>query len=163
MPLPHDPGPHWGEVGIHGLHRPREWDAVGSVRAPGQPGDAATFVALPDGRLQVEEGAPGLDPAALAAALSLAPPYRAEAVRRAGDVWAVAGRRIDVVRLRDDPGGATVELVRDEVGVSARIDGEPSFALVPELDRLARARFSTYVLEAERLAGPLWEVVVSPL
>ncbi len=30
-PLLHEPGPHWGEVGIHGLHRPRRWDAVAVV------------------------------------------------------------------------------------------------------------------------------------
>ena len=163
MPLPHDPGPHWGEVGIHGLHRPREWDAVATVGASGLPGDAATFVALPDGRLLLEEGAAGLDPGPLAAALGLSPPYRAEAVRRSSRVWAVAARRIAVVELTDDPGGTVVEVVRDEIGPSVRVDGEPTFVLVPELDRLALGRFRTYVVEATRLDGALWEVVVSPL
>ena len=32
-PEPVDPGPNWGEVGIHGVSRPRRWDAVGSVEA----------------------------------------------------------------------------------------------------------------------------------
>ncbi len=55
VPLPHDPGPHWGEVGIHGLHRPREWDAVLTVEAPDVPGDEGWFVVLADGRVLVEE------------------------------------------------------------------------------------------------------------
>ena len=57
MPLPHDPGPHWGEVGIHGLHRQREWDAVVTVEAPGAEGADLWFVALRDGGVVVEEGA----------------------------------------------------------------------------------------------------------
>ena len=56
MPLPHDPGPHWGEVGIHGLHRQREWDALTTVDAPEVVGDELWFVALADGRTVVEEG-----------------------------------------------------------------------------------------------------------
>ena len=31
---PHDTRPRWGEVGIHGVHRQREWDAVATVDAP---------------------------------------------------------------------------------------------------------------------------------
>ena len=47
-PEPHDPGPHWGEVGIHGVHRQRDWDALVAAAA-GDPGDEVRFVALADG------------------------------------------------------------------------------------------------------------------
>jgi hypothetical protein len=36
-PEPLDPGPHWGATGIHGVPRPRRWDAVGPAVAPGLP------------------------------------------------------------------------------------------------------------------------------
>ena len=106
VPAPHDPGPHWGEVGIHGLHRQREWDALVSVRAQ-LSGDRAGFVALPDGTLFVEEGADDAALGVLADALEQAidPPYRAEAVLRERDIWAVGAHRVDVVELADDPGG----------------------------------------------------------
>jgi len=48
VPLPHDPGPHWGEVGIHGLHRQREWDAVATLESSAA-GMEAWFVVLADG------------------------------------------------------------------------------------------------------------------
>lgn len=163
-PPPHDPGPHWGEVGIHGLHRAREWDALVSVRAE-LPGDAARFVALPDGSLLVEEGPDGEALAALADALedSVEPPYRAEAVRRERGVWAVAANRIDIVELADDPGGDVLQLVRDETGLTLRIDDAPTLTRIRELEALGSARFATYVVEAARLDGALWEAVVVPL
>ena len=78
MPLPHDPGPHWGEVGIHGLHRPREWDLVVTVEAPEMAGDELWLVVLPDGRVVVEEG--GGDVSALVASVALRRPFRAQFV-----------------------------------------------------------------------------------
>jgi hypothetical protein len=54
-PEPVDPGPNWGEVGIHGVSRPRRWDAVGSVEAPDLEGDALNFVALSNGEIVVDE------------------------------------------------------------------------------------------------------------
>ena len=50
MHLPHDPGPHWGEVGIHGLHRQREWDAVVTLERSAA-GSDAWFVVLADGHV----------------------------------------------------------------------------------------------------------------
>ena len=41
---------------MHGIARPREWDAVVTADAPGLRGDAVVFVALPDGELLVEDG-----------------------------------------------------------------------------------------------------------
>ncbi len=160
MPLPHDPGPHWGEVGIHGLHRQREWDAVATVELPETAGDEASFVVLRDGLMVPEAG--DADPAAFAAAVALAPPFRARAVRRDGVTWAVAARRIETVELEDAQGGE-VEIAWDGSERSVRIDGEPTLGGVPALERLAAARYSTYVVTASRLAGATWEVAVSPL
>ena len=160
MSLPHDPGPHWGEVGIHGLHRQREWDALATVDAPEIEGDAAWFVALGDSRLVVEEGAGEVD--RLAGVVSIAPPYRAHAVRRDGGLWVVAARRIDTVELRDDPGGDNVELSWDGVERAVRIDGRPTLTRVAELEELA-AGHARYVVTAARIAGSVWEVLVAPL
>ena len=43
------------------------------------------------------------------------------------------------------------------------VDGMPSLANVPVLDRLGESRGSSYVIRAERLAETAWEVQVSPL
>ena len=51
-----EPPAPWREVGVHGMQRPREWDATHTVEAPGIEGDAATFVVLPDGSVLVEDG-----------------------------------------------------------------------------------------------------------
>ena len=104
-PEPVDPGPNWGEVGIHGVSRPRRWDAVGSVEAPDLEGDQLNFVALSSGEIVVDEYDPegAIAPLAETIDQSLERPYRAEAVRRDGDVWAVAAERIQVAEL-DVPG-----------------------------------------------------------
>jgi hypothetical protein len=158
-PLPHDPGPHWGEVGIHGLHRPREWDAVATVRTE-LPGEVVRFVALPDGTVVVEEGDENVDPSVLADAVEaeVTAPYRAEAVHRGKDVWAVAARAIDVVEIADDPGGEVVQLVWNGVERRFLVDGVPSLARARELEALAPTRSEGYVIDAERLDGALWEV-----
>jgi hypothetical protein len=161
VPLPHEPGPHWGEVGIHGLHRQREWDAVTLVDAPDVGGDDLWFVVLADGSIVHEEGA--ADPGALTEALALQPPLRAHAVRRDGALWAVAARRIETAELARDPGGDSVELSWDGVERSVRIDGEPTLAGVPELEQLGAARHATYVVRATRLIGSTWEIAVAPL
>ena len=160
MPLPHDPGPHWGEVGIHGLHRQREWDAVVTVVAPDLAGNELWFVALEDGRVVEDRGG---DAAPLVRLLARQAPYRAHAVRRDERVWAVAVRRTETVELDRDPGGAFVELAWDGVERSVRIDGEPTLAGVPELERLGSERHAAYVVTASRLVGAVWEVDVTPL
>jgi hypothetical protein len=160
VPLPHDPGPHWGEVGIHGLHRQREWDAVSAVELAAD-GSEAWFVVLRDESVVVEAG--DADPALFRRAISLAPPFRAHAVRRDGATWAVAGRRIETVELADDPAGDEVEIAWDGSERTVRIDGEPTLRGVPALERLAASRHSTYVVTAARLAGVTWEIAVSPL
>ena len=44
-------GEQRGEPGIHGVPRPRRWDAVATAAAPGLRGEIVHFVALPDGTL----------------------------------------------------------------------------------------------------------------
>jgi hypothetical protein len=51
-------GEQRGEPGIHGVPRPRRWDAVATTAAPGLRGEIVHFVALPDGTLVVEEDEP---------------------------------------------------------------------------------------------------------
>ena len=161
MPLPHDPGPHWGEVGIHGIHRQREWDAVVTVLAPDLAGDELWFVALPDGRVVVDDDA--ADPAAMVLSLDRQAPYRAHAVRRDERLWAVAVRGIETIALERDPGGSFVELAWDGAERSVRIDGEPTLAGVPELERLGAERHAAYVVTAARLVDDVWEIEVTPL
>lgn len=162
MPLPHDPGPHWGEVGIHGLHRQREWDQVVTVESELE-GEEAFLVALPNGRVLAETGPRGHDWEPLVAAVGLPRPFRARAVRRDGRTWVVAVRRIEVLELARDPGGDEVELAFDGAERSVRLDGEPTLAPVPELEALGAGRYDAYVVRATRLEGAVWEVEVAPL
>ena len=116
---------------------------------------------LDDGTVVGEGG--DADPASFRAAVSVAPPFRAHAVRRDGTTWAVAARRIETAELDDEPAGNEIEIAWDGAERSVRIDGEPTLRGVPALERLAAARHSTYVVTAARLAGEVWEIAVSPL
>ncbi len=150
-------GAPWDTAGIHGLHRPREWDVVLAVAAPEIEGDRAQFVAPGPGRgLVVEEGPVALDPLAAAVEQELAPPYRAEAVRRDGGLWAVAARAIEV---RELPGlrGAEIEVALHDGERTVLVDGEPSFGSIPALEQ------PDHVVRAHRIEGDLWEVEVNPL
>jgi hypothetical protein len=148
--------PAWTETGITGLHRPREWDAVVTVDAPGLKGDRAVFVALPGGDLVVEDGPDDLEALATALERELKPPYRAEAVRREGELWAVAGRRIELIEL---PGvaGEEVELTSNGEERTLLIDGERSFGSIPALERPG------HVVRARRVDGELWELEADAL
>jgi hypothetical protein len=161
LPLPHEPGPHWGEVGIHGLHRQREWDLVVPVERAGVRGDEVWFVALEDGSAVVESG--DADPEPFRPAIDLAPPFRARAVRRDEQTWAVAARRIETVQLADDPAGDRIEIAWDGSERTVRIDGAPTLAGVPALEQRAAERYGTYVVTAARVSGATWEVAISPL
>jgi hypothetical protein len=162
-PAPLDPGPNWGEVGIHGVPRPRRWDAVASVDAPGLVQDELHFVALPGGELVVDRDEPEGTVAPLAGAVeqSLERPYRAEAVRSDGDVWAVAARRIEVAEL--EAPGEDLQLAASNGERTLTVDGERSFGTVPQLERLGESIGSEYVVRARRVAGRVWEVEASPL
>jgi hypothetical protein len=163
---PLDPGRHWLETGITGLARQREWDVVATVEGTGEQGDEAEFVALPDGRLVVESGTAGFDPATVAAALesSIEAPYRAVAIRRE-DRWAVGARAIEVARLAPDPPGEDLELTWDGttlVLVADRMPADPARASALEAVASERGH-RQYAARAHRLAGELWEVLVLPL
>ena len=95
----------------------------------------------PTGRSCVESDG-GADPAPFAAALgeSIAPPYRALAVRRP-EVWAVGAVAIEVGRLEPDPRGDELELTWNGSELELTIDdlpAEPSRAAA--LERLAAER-----------------------
>lgn len=159
---PLDPRPPF-ETGIHGLARPRQWDAVVTVETA-LPGESASFVALPDGTLLVEEGSGELQPLADAVEAQLAPPYRAEAIKRDGDVWAVAANRVEVVELREDVGGDEIELAVQRDHHTLLVDGRQVFGSAPTLERLAADRHGeAWVVRAARLDGNLWEVRTAAL
>ena len=99
---PHQPGPHWGEVGIHGLHRLREWDAVSLVEVPAPTRErgvrrAARRLVRHRGRRR------SACPAELAAALDLRPPLPGRGDPASGvDV----GRRRAAIEVVELPGFA---------------------------------------------------------
>jgi hypothetical protein len=150
-------------VGIHGIARLREWDAVVTAEAPGLEGDRVDFVALPDRSLLVddEQGEAALDTLAAAVEEQLAPPYRARGVRQTETLWAVSARRIEVARF--EAGGDQVELTQTPEGRTLRVDGMPVFGSVPALERAGEAVGSSYAIHAERLDADLWEVRVAQL
>jgi hypothetical protein len=166
--LPADPpgfdGEARGEAGIHGVPRRRRWDVVTTAEAPGLRGDGVHFVALEDGTLVVDEDEPdgALAPLADAVEGKLAPPYRAEAVRRTAADWAVAARRIDLVESRSLRGDEA-ELVVTREGHVLRIDGRTTLGRAPELERVGAGRGSEYVVRARRIDGDVWETEASAL
>lgn len=164
---PHDPTPRWGEVGIHGVARPRAWDAVVTADAPRLGVGELEFVTLHDGTLVVDDALdlePGaLDPLAAALEAQLQPPYRAEAVWRGGSSWGVAARRIEVAELPPDVTGEELVLSVADGERSLTVDGEPSRRSLPALERLGEARGLSFVVRAERLAELAWEVEVTLL
>jgi hypothetical protein len=158
-PPPHDTTPRWGEPGIHGIARPREWDAVVTVDAPGVEGDEVELVLLPDGT--------AIPPSAQALADALAgaiePPWRGRAVRRGRARFAVGARAIDVVELPESTAGDEIVLSWNGSERILKVDDMPAFGSLPELERLGADRHRQYVVRAVRLDRSRWEVVVSPL
>lgn len=143
----------WDKAGIHGVHRPRQWDEVVTVAAD-VPGERAMFVVL-DNEILIEEGPDDVEP--LADALSLDPPFRAEGVRRSEGIWAVAARRIEVVVL---PGvdGTELELARHGDERTFVVDSERRFGSIPALEREGN-----FAVRARRLDGERWEIEASLL
>jgi hypothetical protein len=151
--------------GIHGPHRAREWDAVATASVPGVAAERLEFVALPDGDFVADDDLPDAALAALADAVeaSVEPPYRAEAVRRDGDTWAVAARTTDVLELPAGIDGDEIELAVNEGDRSVLVDGQPAHAPLGALETLAESRHGSYVARATRLDERLWEVEIFPL
>ena len=159
-------GEQRGEPGIHGVPRARRWDAVATANAPDLLGDALAFVVLPDGTVLLEgaEEQPerAIAPLADAVEASLPPPYRAEAVRRGPETWAVAARRIVVVEQRGLDGDEA-ELVCRAGDRRLVVDDVPVLARAPGLQAAGERAGADYVVRATRLDGDLWEVVATPL
>ena len=157
-------GEQRGEPGIHGVARARVWDAVATTGAPGLRGDNVHFVALGDGTLVVEEDEPddALVPLADAVEASIPPPYRAEAVRRGPETWAVAASRIAIAAV---PGlnGDRAELVVTRDGRTLNVDGRATLGHAPALERIGQSEGTEYVVRAERVDGDLWMVEATPL
>jgi hypothetical protein len=158
-PLPEPAPPQWMEAGIHGVHRPREWDVVVTVEAEGVEGNEARFVALPDETLLVEAGG-NVEPLAHALDDVVQPPYRAEAIRRGELQWAVGIRRIEVVELDPDPGGDELTLTVRDGERTLLVDGAPVFGSIRALEELGASRGDSYVVQGRRLEDALWEVRV---
>ncbi len=157
---PFDTGPRWGEVGIHGIHRQREWDAVATAEAPELAGDEARFVVLVDGSILTETDDLDLDPLADALEGSVEAPYRAEAVRRGDGLWAVAARRVQVVEVPEDVDGDRATLTVRNGERTLEVDGMTAFGSIPTLERLAG---DDVVVTAQRLDETLWEVELNRL
>ena len=153
-----------GEPAIHGVPRARRWDAVATAEAPELRGDRVHLVSLADGTLIVEEDEPdgALAPLADAVDRVLAPPYKAEAVRRSVDTWAIAASRIELV---DVPGlaGDQIELATTRDGRTLKVDGQQTLGRSPALERVGEAHGTEYVVRARRVDGDLWEVEASAL
>src|SRR5581483_9466178 len=90
----------------------------------------------------------------LAEALALEPPFRAEGVRRGPGLWAVAARRIRVVRF--DHVGTEIELTVRDGGRTLLVDGESAFGSIRELEDLLAG--SDGIVRARRIAGADWDV-----
>jgi hypothetical protein len=152
------------EAGISGIPRTREWDAVTAVRSEAD-GDEAVFVLLEDKRLIPLHGPREvMDAAAGALEGELDPPFRALAVRREGDAWAVGAVAIEVAELPADTEGDELLLTVTQEGERAlEVDGNPSLEGIEPLERAAGGRYDAYVLRATRLEGALWELGIDPL
>jgi hypothetical protein len=154
----------WDQAGVHGIPRPREWDAVVTVEAD-LPGDGFGFVTLGDGTVVVDEDveADAVGPLADAVETQLNRPYRAEAARRGERLWAVGARKIEVAELEEEIGGDTVELaVQSDGQRTVLVDGALAMGDFASLEARARG-LPAFVIRADRIDGDLWEVRVEPL
>jgi hypothetical protein len=161
---PHDTRPRWGEAGIHGIHRFREWDALVRVTGVDLEVSEVRFVALGDGTL-VGDGDEDLDVDSIAEAIEheLPAPYRAHAVRADDDAWTAAAEAIELVELPRELEGEQLELTVRQGERTLIVDGVPAFGDTSELEQLGAERGDDYVVQASRVDGDLWDVRVLPL
>jgi hypothetical protein len=78
-------------------------------------------------------------------------------VRRSGELWAVAARRIEVGRFAHD--GEEIELSVVDGERMLTVDGLRDWGSIPELEQ----PLASYAVHARRLDGDLWEIRVSTL
>ena len=133
---PHDPGPAQGEVGIHGIHRPRQWDAVATVDAPDVRGERALFVILPDSSLLIEDYEHDDDLSPLAVQRRT-PRGSSAGGGRAHERHAVGvgARRIRVEEIPEDIAVDDLELTVRREGERVLSDGERIVS--PSIERLS--------------------------
>jgi hypothetical protein len=157
-------GEQRGEPGIHGVPRLRRWDVVESAAAPGLVGDEIAFAVLPDGTVIVDGDEPdgAMAPLADAVEAALAPPYRAEAVRRGAETWSVGARSIKVIEQRGLDGDEA-ELVCNGGERTLTCDGKARVARAQAFIAAGERHGADYVVRATRLDGDLWEVEATPL
>jgi hypothetical protein len=152
-----------GIAGISGVARGRTWDAVGSASCPMLPGDDAAFVTLDDGTIVVDAEVPddSLVPLAESLEATLAPPYRAAAIRVDGNTWTAVAESVRIVTL---PGVSadTLELTSVNGERTLSLDGEISAEDVGPIDEIARS-VGDVVINAERVDGDVFAVDVFPL
>jgi hypothetical protein len=150
---------------VSGLATPRKWDASGIAEAPSLSASQASqveFVVLGEGAA-VGDVSPDVA-ATLVQDLGLDPPYRALAVRRAGDTWAVGAVAIEVAELPADIEGEELMLAVNEHGErELLVDGRASLVEIESLAALAGERHAAFVLRARRLQNNLWELTIDPL
>jgi hypothetical protein len=123
------------------------------------------FVLLDHGRLIPLHGAREvMEAAARALEGELDTPYRALAVRREGDAWAVGAVAIEVAELPADTEGDELLLTVTEEGERAlEVDGRPTLEGIEPIERAAGGRYDAFVLHATRLDERLWEIGIDPL
>jgi hypothetical protein len=158
-----DGDPGLGAAGIVGVPRGRTWDLVTSAHAPALVGETVTFVTLEDRTIVVDEDEPedSLFPLAEAVEHTLPPPYRAAAVRNAGDVWSVVAEKVAIVELLEIAGDV-VDLTVVGGERELRIDDERTIQPLPALDTLAEEH-GDVALHAERVDGAIFAVDVFSL
>ena len=106
----------------------------------------------------VDDGPDDVEPLAAAVERELAPPYRAEAIRRDG----ISGRsppgRSRSSSCRASPASELELTVRAATSARLIVDGVPAFGSIPALERPEHV-----VTRAYRLDGEIWEVDCRPL
>jgi hypothetical protein len=163
-------------VGVHGVARVREWDAVAALEIEELEGTSLSEVAFKVVRDGTVLGDVGNVPEVVIERLAWLAreesglPAEVRAVRTGVRDWSVAVRRarLELLELPDvdaseialaiAPGGERTLLVdgeeRDE-------DGDYAVAAI-ELEARGRARHRTFVARATRVAGG-WELTIDPL
>jgi hypothetical protein len=168
--------PRWMPVGVHGVARAREWDAVFALELPELEGDSLSelaFKLLRDGTVLGDvEGVPAdvVDRLAALAREESGLPAEVRAVRTGVRDWSAAVRRtrLELLALPEldaselalavPPGGERTLLADGE-------EVEPQGALAEAADVLelrGRERYRTFVARATRVAGG-WELTIDPL
>ena len=154
-----DGSSYLGIAGVTGIARPSRWLAVVTATAPGIPGAEVHFVTLDDGSIVVDEDVPdgALAPLADAVEKSLHPPYRAEAARQDGDVWAVGANSVAIATLPATLQGDHIEQSSYGGEPACTIDGV-QHDLLPELAEIGRRQGHDFSLIADRLDETTWVV-----